>query len=89
MKHKETTNHYYRMIYHCRHFHCRSDRSDGVILAPSVGTIARPPRTKTGNSDFYHPWVNNSYVTGIGVAFPPSHGKPGRLRYTFYPPALK
>jgi hypothetical protein len=33
---------YYRLIYHCRHFHCRSDKNDSVILAPSVGTIARP-----------------------------------------------
>jgi hypothetical protein len=26
---------YYKLIYHCHHFQCRSDRSDGVILAPS------------------------------------------------------
>ena len=43
--------HYYRLTYHYRHFHYCSDRSDGVILAPSVGTIARPPRTKTGSLD--------------------------------------
>jgi hypothetical protein len=47
------------LIYHCRHFHCRSDRSDGVILAPSVGTIARPSRTKTGSSDVYYQQVND------------------------------
>jgi hypothetical protein len=39
--------HYYRLIYHYRHFHCHSDRSDGVILPPPVGPIARPP--KEGN----------------------------------------
>jgi len=46
--------HYYKLIYHCRHFHCHSDIIDGVILAPSVGTITRPPRTKTDSSNFYH-----------------------------------
>ena len=76
--------HYYILTYHYRHFHCRSDRSDGVILAPS-----RPPRTKTGSSDFYHRQVNNRYGSGIGVAFPPSHEKLGRLGYAFCPPALK
>ena len=63
--------HYYRLIYHYRHFHYRSDRSNGVILAPSVGTIARPPMTKTGSSDFYHRRVNDRCGSGIGVAFSP------------------
>jgi hypothetical protein len=35
------TIHYYILIYHYRHFHCRSDRSDGVILAPSVRMIVQ------------------------------------------------
>ena len=39
--------HYCRLIYHCSHFHCHSDRNDGVILPPSVGPIGRPP--KDGN----------------------------------------
>jgi hypothetical protein len=81
--------HYYRLIYHYRHFHCHSDRSDGVIFAPLVGTIARPPRTKTGSSDFYHRWVNDKYGSGIMVAFPPSHEKLGQLGYAFCPSALK
>ena len=82
-------NHYYRLIYHYRHFHCRSDKSDSVILAPSVGTIARPPRTKIGSSDFYHQWVNDRCDSGIGVVFPPSHEKLGRLGYAFCSLALK
>jgi hypothetical protein len=81
--------HYYKLIYHCRHFHCRSDRSDDVILALSVETIARPPRTETDSSDFYHRWVNDRCGSGIGVAFPSSHEKPDQLGYTFCPPALK
>ena len=36
-------NHYYRLIYHYRHFHCRSNRSVCVMLPPLVGPIARPP----------------------------------------------
>ena len=35
--------HYYRLTYHYRHFHCRSDKSVGVILPLSVGPIGRPP----------------------------------------------
>jgi hypothetical protein len=81
--------HYYKLIYHYRHFHCYSDRSDGVILAPSVGTIARPPRTETDSSDFYHRRVDDRCGSGIEVAFPSSHEKSGRLGYTFCPPALK
>ena len=54
-----------------------------MILAPSVETIVRPPRTKTGSLDFYHRWVNDRCGSGIGVAFPPSHEKPGRLGYAF------
>jgi hypothetical protein len=81
--------HYYRLIYHCHHFHFRSDRSDGVILALLVGTIASPPRIKTGNSDFYHRQVNDRCDSGIGVVFPPSHEKSGRLGYVFCPLALK
>ena len=34
--------HYYRLTYHYRHFHYRSDRSDCVMLPPPVGPIARP-----------------------------------------------
>ena len=84
----EMNNHYYRLIYHCRHFHCRSDRSDGVILASSVGTIAWPPRTETSSSDFYHRRVNDRCISGIGVAFASSHEKLGRLGYAFCPLAL-
>jgi hypothetical protein len=80
--------HYYRLIYY-RLFHCRRDRSNDVILAPSVGTIARPPRTETDSLDFYHRQVNNRCGSGIGVAFPPSHEKLGWLGYSFCPPALK
>jgi hypothetical protein len=83
------TCHYYRLIYHYRHFHCRSDRSDGVILALSVEMIARPPRTETGSSDFYPRWVNDRCGSGIGVAFPLSHEKLGRLGYAFSLLALK
>jgi hypothetical protein len=36
--------HYYRLIFHYRHFHCCRDRGDGVILPPLVGPIARPPK---------------------------------------------
>ena len=72
-----TNLYYYRLTYHYRYFHCHSDRSDGVILAPSVGTIARPPRTKTGSLDFYHRQVNDRCGSAIGVAFPLSHEKPG------------
>jgi hypothetical protein len=49
-----TRLHYYRLIYHCRHFHCRSDRSDYVILPPLVAMMARPPSNETGSSYFYH-----------------------------------
>jgi hypothetical protein len=45
MMQEQTQNcHYYRLIFHYRHFHCRSDRSDGVILPPLVGPIGRPRR---------------------------------------------
>jgi hypothetical protein len=77
--HRFTKTHYYRLIYQCHHFHCHSDRKDGVILAPSVGMIARPPRTKTGSSDFYHRRVNDRCGNGIRAAFPPLHEKPGQL----------
>ena len=82
------TIHYYRLIYHCCHFHCHSDRSDGVILPLSVRTIARPPRNETGSLDVYHLRVNHRCDSGIGVAFAPSHEKPGRLGYAFWPPTL-
>ena len=82
------TIHYYRLIYHCCHFHCHSDRSDGVILPLSVRTIARPPRNETGSSDFYHRWVNIRCGSGIGVAFASSHEKLGRLGYAFCLSAL-
>ena len=36
--------HYYKFTFHCRHFHCYSDKSVGVILPPSVGLIGRPPK---------------------------------------------
>ena len=39
--------HYYRLTFHRRHFHFRSDKSVGVILPPSIGPIGRPP--KEGN----------------------------------------
>ena len=39
------------MIYRYSNFHRHSDRSDGVILPPSVETIARPPRNETGSSE--------------------------------------
>ena len=80
--------HYYRLIYRCCHFHYLSDRSDGVILLPSVGTIARPPRIETGILDFYHRWVNDRCDSGIRVAFAPSHEKPSRLGYAIWPSAL-
>ena len=51
---KTTTskNHYYRFTFHCVHFHCRSNRSDSVILASSVGTIARPqPAVQTSTTE--------------------------------------
>ena len=34
--------HYYKLTFHCRHFHCRSDKSVSVILLLSVGPIGRP-----------------------------------------------
>ena len=80
--------HYYKLIYHCHHFHYRSDRSDGVILPSSVEMIARPPRNETGNSDLYHQRVNDRCGSGIGVVFASSHEKPGQLGYTFWSPAL-
>ena len=46
--------HYCRLIYHCSHFHCHSDRNDGVILPPSDGMITRPLGNETGSSNFYH-----------------------------------
>ena len=80
--------HYYRLIYHHRHFNCRSDRSDHVILPSSVGTIARPLGNETDSSDFYHRWVNVRCGSGVRVAFASSHEKPGRLGYAFCPSAL-
>jgi hypothetical protein len=80
--------HNYRLTYHCHHFHCCSDRSDRVILPPTVGTIVRPPGNKTSSLDFYHRWVNVRCGSGVGVAFAPSHEKPGRLGYAFCLPAL-
>jgi hypothetical protein len=80
--------HYYRVIYHYHTFTAVAIEAT-AILAPSVGTIARPPRTKIGSSDFYHRWVNDRCGSGTRVAFPPSHEKPGQLGYTFCSPALK
>ena len=69
--------HYYRLIYHYRHFHCHSDRSDRVILPPLVEMIAMPLGNETGNLDFYHRLVNIRCDSGIGVAFALSHVKLG------------
>jgi hypothetical protein len=46
--------HYYRLIFHCRHFHCHSDKSDGVILSPLIGPIVRPPVEGNRQLNFYH-----------------------------------
>jgi hypothetical protein len=56
--------HYYRLRYHCHHFHCRSDRSDGVILPPLVGPVARPP--KEGNRQL-KPLPNHRCSNASGV----------------------
>ena len=83
------SSHYYRLIYHDRHFHYHSDRIGRVILPPSVGTIARPPRNEIDNLDFYHRWVNDRCGSGITVEFAPSLEKLGGLGYAFCPPAVK
>jgi hypothetical protein len=36
--------HYYRLTHHCHHFHCHSNKSDGVILSSLVGPIVRHPK---------------------------------------------
>jgi hypothetical protein len=69
-------HHYYRLTFHHRGFHCRSDKSVGVILPPSVGSIGRPRKEwnrlwKTINAAVVL-WLNstivwNSEPTGIGV----------------------
>jgi hypothetical protein len=53
--------HYYRLTYHYRHFHCRSDKSVGVILPPSVVPIGRLP--KDGNRQFKT--INAAVVVGL------------------------
>ena len=53
--------HCYRLTYHCRHFHCRSDKSVDVILPPSVGPIGRPP--KEGNRQLKT--INAAVVVGL------------------------
>jgi hypothetical protein len=80
--------HYYRLIYHCHHFHYRSNRCDRVVLPPSIGMIVRPLGNETGSLDFNHRRVNVRCGSGIGVAFAPSHEKPGWLGYAFCPVAL-
>ena len=53
--------HYYRLTYHYRHFHCRSDKSIDVILPPSVGLIGRPPMD--GNRQLKT--INAAVVVGL------------------------
>ena len=53
--------HYYRLTYHYRHFHCRSDKSVGVILPLSVVPIGRPP--KDGNLQLKT--INVAVVVGL------------------------
>ena len=71
-----TDSHYYRLTYHYRHFHCRSEKSVGVILPPSVRPIERPPKDenwqlKTINAavvvGLNSTVVWNAESTGIGV----------------------
>jgi hypothetical protein len=57
--------HYYQLIYHFATFTAVGIEATDVILAPSVGTIARSPRTETSSSDFYHRWVNDRCGNGI------------------------
>jgi hypothetical protein len=68
--------HYYRLTYHYHHFHCRSDKSIGVILPPSVVPIGRLPKDgnwqlKTINVAMVV-WLNSTIIwnaepTRIGV----------------------
>ena len=68
--------HYYIFTFYCHHFHCRSDKSVGVKLSPSVGPIGRPRKQwnrqlKTINAavvvGLNSTVVWNAESTGIGV----------------------
>jgi hypothetical protein len=58
-------NHYYRLRYHCCHFHCHSDRSNGMILPPLVGPIVRPPKVGNWQLKLLPPTVNKRCGSGI------------------------
>jgi hypothetical protein len=53
--------HYYRLTFHRRHFHYRSDRSDGVILPPPIRPIAMPPR----QGNWQLKTINAAVVAGL------------------------